>query len=284
MSLGVDASFTHQDAAALAAQGVKAIGRYAPPADQGKTITAPELGNLISHSVAVWLVYELSAGRWREGYDAGKTDGFNTRKASREIGWPDNRPIYTGFDQDVGTADHDTAIAYQRGFNDGQANAGAHCQGAAYGDGYVLRILTEQNLIAYKWLSDSTGFTESKTFAASGQASIIQYYGGTLPGLSGVDINDLLVDDFGQHPAPQPTPPAPQRRPRMLYFFTIPDHPTAASRSVVWLCNGPTARALVDMTDYQQQRYIGLLEGFTDQQLTPGTMQWQYAQHITGVS
>jgi hypothetical protein len=287
-TLGVDASFSHQDAGRLNAAGVRAIGRYAPGggADPGKTITQTELALLLLHHVAVWLVYELTVGRWRGGYAAGKTDGYAARVACRAVGWPDTRPIFTAYDENLGPADHDTFVAYQRGFNDGQSSAGARCAGAAYGDGYVLVQLAALGLIAYQWLSDSTAFYGSRDFARSGQAEIVQWYGRTLPGLSGIDVDDLLVVDFGQYPAPvAPVPqPAPQRSNTMIGFFTIPDHAPAVAPSTVFMHrDGMEYRSMVNMDEVKYWSFIAQLNGVPKAAIDPdkiGTIPWERASRM----
>jgi hypothetical protein len=112
--LGADYSWARPGGAALAAAGVKAVGRYL--AADGRGITAVEYQDLRAHGIDVWLVREGSANGMLNGFQQGVADAQIAVQQIAAVGLPSNSVVHTAADWDVQTSQFPACDAYQDGF------------------------------------------------------------------------------------------------------------------------------------------------------------------------
>ena len=154
--------------------------------DPGKNLTNHEARNLSHAGIFTVVVWETTANRAAEGWEAGHADAVEAAKQADACGKPDGRPIYFAIDFDADGAQVDGYFAGAR------HHLGAHRMGA-YGGIRPLRHLRETGLIDYEW----------QTYAWSGgawspTAQLHQYSNGHNVGGVDCDYNRSTRHDFGQ--------------------------------------------------------------------------------------
>jgi len=200
----IDYSFSRPPIATFTTNGIVGVIRYVAH-DPAKRISKLEFDALRAAGLSVALVWEDAATSWQNGWQRGSSDGAEARRQAREIGFPDNRPIYAAYDSNVGPAQLILAAQYMEGFNTG-SNTGPQ---GAYGTKLLLDDLFACGLIRVGWQTNARGWIGNGPDCV--RASLFQRYGQTIPGVPGAyDVNDINQPDWGQTPAPyvKPTTPA----------------------------------------------------------------------------
>lgn len=190
-------------AAAIRAAGYDFVGRYYNIIDAAKNLTSAEAHILSAAGLGIVAVWENGnptyAGHFT--YDRGVYDGTCAYKyAHDEITQPASTPIYFSVDYDAAEADIQANIlpyfeGVKAGFNSISQNNPVYPIGV-YGSGLVCTSILASGIARYSWLSQSTGFSGSKAFEASGKANIIQGPGTTFI----IDAKDQLPIDTDSSP------------------------------------------------------------------------------------
>src|SRR5262245_43740703 len=87
------------------------------------------------------------------------------------VGQPEGSAIYFGLDFNVNRATLDSVLEYFRVINE---TVGSHYAIGVYGNGFVNRILRQEKLVAYNWISASRAHAETVDFYNSGQWHLFQ--------------------------------------------------------------------------------------------------------------
>jgi Domain of unknown function (DUF1906) len=87
------------------------------------------------------------------------------------VGQPEGSAIYFGLDFNVNRATLDSVLEYFRVINQ---TVGSHYAIGVYGNGFVNRILRQEKLVAYNWISASRAHAETVDFYNSGQWHLFQ--------------------------------------------------------------------------------------------------------------
>lgn len=205
----LDSAFPGWTIAELKSAGIVAVFRYVAFKPNGKIIEKPEYDNYLAHGIAVGLVWESSGTSFTGGYAAGYDEGVQARKQARELGHPDERPVFAAYD--TGAVFSQTIANYQHGFNDG---GGCGPQGV-YGDVSIGNGLLNEGECRMFWQTNARGWPGDR--ADSPHAVMIQRYALVVAGVRGsYDVDDVFAADFGQHPKPATVPAKPTPPPKQL--------------------------------------------------------------------
>jgi len=111
---------------------------------------------------------------------------------ARLVGQPEGSAIYFGVDFNVNRAVVDAVLEYFRAINQ---TVGSHYAIGIYGNGFVNRILRQEKLVSYNWISASRSHAETVDFYNSGQWHLFQnqvdrrWFGGKCSDGLDVDTN-----------------------------------------------------------------------------------------------
>jgi hypothetical protein len=191
---GVDFAFGNPTGAALAAEGVTAVGRYVPYlGDGGKGLRGSEVDDYHANGIDVFLYWETIAAQHRGGFAQGKADAQVALKNLAELGCPDDVAIYLAVDFAPNASDWPLIREYQRGF---MSIAGIERTGI-YGNYDVIEFAKMGQLARY--FCQCVAWSRGKL---SEWRHIFQDVGPTVAGLH-VDHLEIYGDDFGQWRANQ---------------------------------------------------------------------------------
>lgn len=211
---GVDYSWARPGGATLARAGKRFAVRYLYPDGQGgKGLDASELTDLQANGIEVPVVYEMYAGRAKEGQAAGRADATSAQNSLRVLGLPAAMPIYFAVDYDAPESDQAAIDAYLRGAAE---IIGANRVGV-YGGFYIVKRCAANGSAAWFW--QTYAWSGGQWFSGN---HLEQYSNGQ--NLNGaVDFCRSKKDNYGQPskfggvnpPAPAPnTSPQPQSPPQ----------------------------------------------------------------------
>ncbi|MCU1356375.1 MAG: hypothetical protein JWM89_1793 [Acidimicrobiales bacterium] len=204
MALGYDS--THPlDHDALRTVHAVAVGRYldnpAGHADDWKATGKAEDDGYGTAGFGRWYIWETTATRALDGYDAGVRDGQRARTVMRALGVPASVPAIATCDSGVAGS---RTIAYGRGF---RAAAGVI---GIYGSAGVIDAWHADGLIGarYGWQTNAHGWDSPRR--TSPHASMHQLLPVTLLHLGNIDPNDIdddcpLIHWPASHPHPTPS-------------------------------------------------------------------------------
>lgn len=153
-ALGADYSWARPGGAALAAAGVKAVGRYL--ASDGRGITAAEYQNLTLHGVGVWVCREGAATGMLNGYGQGVADANAALRHIAAVGLPANIPVHWTADFDIGPGS--PRIAQAESYVDGWNTVIPAGRRAGYGGLWFLNYIQSRGKIEFLWECASTSF------------------------------------------------------------------------------------------------------------------------------
>jgi hypothetical protein len=161
---GIDYAWGSPAFDALRGQGVRFVMRYLSH-DPSKDLDAGELRELHRRSIAAGVVWETTAGRTLQGYDAGRADAIAADQRVRALGLA-GIPIYFAVDVDVAGV---SVAPYFRG----AASVIGRRRNGAYGSYRVVSWLRGQGITRWSW----------QTYAWSGGAiypgvDVYQYQNG----------------------------------------------------------------------------------------------------------
>jgi len=160
-------------------------------------LTSAEYADMKSHGVGVELVYEdKRPSRMLNGFNAGANDAVWAKSQAQAVGISSPRCIYFTADFDVQPGQYAPVRAYL----DGAASVLGITVTGLYG-GYKAIVNCGSHA---SWLWQTSAW--SGGLLADG-AHVIQNLKQVVIGGITCDVNTLLTDDWGQHPAPASTPP-----------------------------------------------------------------------------
>lgn len=186
---GVDYAFNpHPSISALTRSKVKFAARYLSPF-ASKNITADEAKGLRAAGIAIVFVWESSAKRAEDGKAAGVSDAKAAVSQLKEIGAPEDQPVYFAVDYDTTVGPHITA------YFQGVASVIGKDRTGVYGGYKVVKGCFDAKLVTWGW----------QTYAWSGgkwddRAQIQQYSNDHTIGRGSVDYNRATTDNYGQWP------------------------------------------------------------------------------------
>lgn len=155
-----------------------------------KNLLKPDVEKAKQNNLSVVVVWETTEKRALEGYSAGEIDAKKALQQARDIGMPEDRPIYFALDWDFGSSDQIKINDYLRGCKSvvGLARVGA------YGGYFVLQRCFDAGVITWGWqtVAWSKGKIEPRAHLYQYDTAT-RYVGGT-----SVDLNRNLKEDFGQ--------------------------------------------------------------------------------------
>ncbi len=199
LPLGLDYAGGVPAASEIAKAGYTFVCRYLTtggPGLPGKLLTPGEYTQLQAAGIGVILNWETSADRMLAGYDAGRADALSAATVARNLGAPNDRPIFFSADFDASPAQQATIDAYLAGV----ASAIGLARTGVYGSYYVCQRCLDNGTAAWAWQAGawSGGNIEPR-------AHLYQRIGfATVDGVE-CDVNEARqLPDFGQHPQPAP--------------------------------------------------------------------------------
>lgn len=159
------------------------VMRYLGPGTNGRDVTAGELESLMGAGLGVGFVWETSANRVLQGYDAGCYDASQVDYHAGRLGIPDGVPIYYAADCDVDPSETWGAVL------DYYAGALASCHPArSYGEADVLDMVHDTFGMAHGWQPAATSWSDGRL---SVNASMYQRWPYVMN--DQCDQNDVLV-------------------------------------------------------------------------------------------
>ena len=217
MKYGVDYAWGVVPYDALVADGVQFVMRYVSH-DSGKDLSVAEKAELWKRGISVGLVFESTANRALDGFNAGATDATWAKARCDNLGLGDI-PVYFATDWDVTEAQKPIVANYLKG----AASVIGKERVGVYGGFYVVRYMSDNGVCSWFW----------QTYAWSGgqlhpAAHIYQWQNGVRIGGLSCDRNKGLKDDIGVRgpKSPKPVPPAPTPTPTPAPAPTPPATPT----------------------------------------------------------
>ena len=186
---GVDFAFGRPGGAALAAEGVTAVGRYVPyQGDGGKGLTIDELLDYHANGLDVFLFWEQEAAMHRGGFARGKRDAEIAVANLRGLGAPDTVAIYPAVDFAPGASDWPLIRDYQRGF---VSVAGIERTGI-YGNYDVIEYAHDGGLARY--------FCQCVAWSRGQLSAWRHVFQDVGPNVAGIHVDHLTIfgDDYGQ--------------------------------------------------------------------------------------
>lgn len=187
----VDYSAGFPGAQRLKDAGLFGAVRYIGFPGRQKCTTVAELRDFTNANIGMALVFENNTTDWRGGFTTGQASGRTARDHANAIGFPADRPIYMAVDQDVvATGEFGTMIEYLRGA--GTSLGGAYLTGV-YGEADVIDRARDAGVAAWFW--QTVAWSRGRRTAAH----LFQHVGTVTVNGVVCDLNDVLVDDWGQH-------------------------------------------------------------------------------------
>jgi hypothetical protein len=176
---GSDFSWSRPGGPALKAAGHSFVLRYCPyVGDQGKGLTKTELEEYLSNGLAVGLVFESTAGRMFDGYQAGVYDAQLVQAALLQLGLPIDFPVFHACDVDTDPERVGYIDSYMAGVN---AVRGIESTGV-YGEYDVVAHCDINRLCTFFW--QTYAWSNGKRYA---NRHFLQYE-------NGVFINGQEID------------------------------------------------------------------------------------------
>ena len=158
----------------LAAAGFDTIFRYIAIAtrDPDKVVKPAEAKSMQAHGLKLALIYESTAERVLSGAAGGKADGAFSASYAPSVGVPPGigAAIYPTADFDLQLSQLATAMSYLRAF-------AAACPGydlGFYANGLANDEAFSQGIIKYRWITQSMGFTGTRSSLEAGRYEIVQ--------------------------------------------------------------------------------------------------------------
>lgn len=182
------------DPQAFKKAGVDFVVRYIAGGIGGsKEITHSEADMWSKAGVGIVLIWETTASRAGQGYDAGYRDASVAYPQAKSMGMPDGRPVYFAVDYDATGAQvrpyfqgiYDWVRAHH---SDGQATSRI----GVYGGHDIVKYIHDAGFAAYKW--QASAWMHGKGW----QSDAMQQYAidKNVAGVS-VDLNRVTTADYG---------------------------------------------------------------------------------------
>lgn len=183
----------HPTGAAVRAAGYRGVALYVGIPSRRKAPTRALVDDYLAHGLDLVLVYEDTAGTWRQGLHRGAEDATAVRSHLADLGidWAAVGCVFMALDTDVVATELEVARAYIAGAEQvlGQARTGA------YGGHLVISDLLDRGLISHAWSAAGWQYGHMDSRSVLHQ-NVKQVNIGGVP----CDVNDVLAADFGQYP------------------------------------------------------------------------------------
>lgn len=189
---------TNHAAAVKAAGYIGAVRYLCYPGDGIKQLRAGELAALHAQGLAVGVVWETTADRAGQGYNAGQSDAAEANRQADALGFPADRPIYYA-------VDFDGRWENVKPYFDGARANGGRPVGiyASYGVVEACDVGWVWQCAAWSGNGNGTaGNIDGRRLSA--KARLFQRVGYVLG--QTCDVNDVLADDWGGWHPDHPTP------------------------------------------------------------------------------
>jgi hypothetical protein len=145
---GLDYSFDRPGGAAIKDAGFEFVMRYVNGAGPGgHNISVEEIADLQANGLGIGLVFESTAGRMLDGYDAGRSDAWEAMKQGQLVGYPAVLPFFFACDFDAQPSQFAVLDEYLNGAASwlGRARVGV------YGSYAVVEHCTNAGTARYGW-------------------------------------------------------------------------------------------------------------------------------------
>lgn len=113
---GIDYSYSKPPVRWIKEQGFSFVVRYIGGSKK-KRLTSQERDALLEAGIGIILVWELSAERPTQGYQAGLADGKEARKQAKELGYPPGLFVICAVDTDTWSGNEIQIANYMQAFN-----------------------------------------------------------------------------------------------------------------------------------------------------------------------
>lgn len=197
-AIGADYANAETSLRAVADHGGKFVCRYASTPGNPKNLTGPELVRIRAAGLDVVSVFETTAMRALDGFDAGHADLISAREQHGALGLPDTAPVHFTVDFDMQVSQEQAVQEYFHGLD---SAAGTSPVGV-YGGVRACTFLWTLGLVEFVW----------QTYAWSGGkwapvTHLRQVANGVNWGGFTVDVNEAHAADYGQwHYTPKEEP------------------------------------------------------------------------------
>ncbi len=193
--LGIDYAYGRPGGKAIKDAGYSFVCRYLSN-NPRKNLTTNEVIDLHSADLKIVAVWETTEQRMLEGYEAGKKDAKEAARQMKEIGAPDNAPIYFANDWDTTQSQQAAINQYLKGVISviGLPRTGM------YAGVLPLHLAFNAGLITYGWETVAWRYRASELGIEKiePRAHIYQYDTSTrmFHGVS-IDLNKSLQENYG---------------------------------------------------------------------------------------
>lgn len=157
----------------------------------------PELVALVSrYGLKIISIYETTAQRALGGAVAGDYDGRQALALAHKFGQLVGAVIMFTADWDEQASQNATVLAY---LTAAKAALNGYARIGIYGNGALCQAMLDAGVADLTWLAGGSGMRDTKAFAASGRATIVQDVGDKRGLDLGIDIDSdvALVEDYG---------------------------------------------------------------------------------------
>src|SRR5262245_34078008 len=166
----LDYSWARPSPQSMLDYGASGVMRYLGPGNGGRDITPGECETLHDAGLGVGLVWETTAARALEGYDAGAYDAGQADYWAAYCHAPDELPIYFAVDTDVNpNQTWGPVLDYFAG-----AMCSAHPT-RAYGEADVIDMMAQAYGAPYGWQAAAPAWSDWRTSANTGMLQSAYY-------------------------------------------------------------------------------------------------------------
>jgi hypothetical protein len=187
--------------AQIKAAGFAGVVRYLAPLPNSKVITLAEADREIAAGLQVGLVWETTANACLGGAKQGNTDGLKAAAQARNLNAPKGVCVYLAVDFDAQANQLPVVAAYMDAARH-QLNVFGYRQGV-YGSANVCSIMLRDGHADLAW---QTVAWSHGSHLSGPQVALYQRSGQVTVGVTRCDVNDVLLDDWGQWPRPTELP------------------------------------------------------------------------------
>jgi hypothetical protein len=187
--LGLDYSYARPGGAALAAAGVKAVGRYLAPDGDGREIEKPEYDDLVANGIKVWFVREGAADGMLGGFAKGVSDAQVAVANLARLGLSD-QVVYAAADWDVLDSQFGVCDDYMRGF----ASVVGSERTGIYAGLHLMNHLHSVGLAVWFWQAGATSWNHGE----DAQMTVHLEQTTNVPPFPGTDHNYIYTANYGQ--------------------------------------------------------------------------------------
>jgi hypothetical protein len=253
---GGDYSYDRPDPACLYANGWRFVVRYVSYSTTTKNMTLAEVGRLTRAGLSICTVWQDNNARTPQGRAMGERHARDGARMHRDLGGPEDRPLYFAIDHDATTSQLATWWEYIQGCNSviGRDRVGV------YGGRRTIAYMAERGV---RWLWQTAAWSggvwdpraQIQQYRVDTASNPLRLCGGA------VDYNRATVADYGQWGQPgDPTEDVmtPEQEKRLL------DAIAGIPRSTMLARNAATEMTLsrhVARGDLQRRIYTSLVSG-----------------------